>query len=83
MGGEKVNGFQQDAHGTGCEIGFPGLTAVFFPPINYAERPILSVNMEDPCGGYGKLRFISPLGGSIFFSLSIIQFFFLEHTIMK
>lgn len=30
MGGEKVNGFQQDAHDTGSEIGFPELTAFFF-----------------------------------------------------
>lgn len=36
-GGEKVNGFQQDAHGIGCEIGFLRLT-VFFPK-DCAERP--------------------------------------------
>lgn len=72
-GGEKVNGFQQDAHDTRCEIGFPGLT-VFFS-INYAERPILVfVNMEDPCCDYGKLGF----GGSIFLPLLLYKLFSLN-----
>lgn len=38
-GGVKVNGFQQDAHGTGCEIGFLRLTVFFFFSKNCAERP--------------------------------------------
>lgn len=76
-GGEKVNGFRQDALDTGCEIGFPGLTAIF--SINYAERPtLLFLNMEDPCCDYGKLRFISAFGGSIFLPFLLYKLFFLN-----